>query len=161
IVYFFLDDAKYQVRSTKVDWLGIGLLAIGLGSLQYVLEEGNRDDWFESPTITTLSIISAICLLAMLVWENLPTNTHPVVNFRVLKHRNLSAALFLFVVLGFGLYGGVFLFPLFAQNILHFTPTITGIVLLPGGIATGIGAIICGQLLNRKLRFVNPKVLIT
>ncbi len=77
----------------------------------------------------------------MVLWELSPRNKHPVVNFRVLKNRDLSAALFLFVALGFGLYGGIFLFPLFSQNILHFTPTLTGLVLLPGGVATGISAL--------------------
>jgi DHA2 family multidrug resistance protein len=87
--------------------------------------------------IVRLSIGAVICLSIMVWWELSPRNEHPVVNFRVLHNRDLAGSIFLFVALGFGLYGGVFLFPLFTQNLLHFTPTETGLTLMPGGIATG------------------------
>ena len=96
----------------------------------------------------------------MLWWELSPRNRHPVVNFRVLKNRELAASIFLFVALGFGLYGGVFIFPLFTQSLLHFTPTETGLALLPGGIATAITALICGRLLNGARPLVDPRMLI-
>jgi DHA2 family multidrug resistance protein len=83
-----------------------------------------------------------------------------VVNFRVLKNRELAASIFLFVALGFGLYGGVFIFPLFTQTILHFTPTETGLALLPGGLATAATALICGRLLNGPRPLVDPRILI-
>jgi DHA2 family multidrug resistance protein len=160
VVLAFLSDSRHRVSTVRVDWLGIGLLAVGLGSLQYVLEEGNQKDWFEDPTITGLSIVAAIALTCLVVWELWPANTSPVVNFRVLRNRDLTAALIMFLSLGFGLYGGVFIFPLFVQNILGFTPTQTGLVLMPGGIATGVSAIVCGQLLNGKKQLVNPRLLI-
>ncbi len=159
ITYLFLWDAPYQKRAPEIDWPGIGLLAVGLGSLQYVLEEGNSEDWFDSSRIVWFSVISGIAVITLIIWELWPSNQHPVVNFRVMKNRELSAALFLFVALGFGLYGGVFLFPLFAQNILGFTATVTGLVLLPGGIGTGISAMICARLLN-KGQLIPPKLLI-
>jgi DHA2 family multidrug resistance protein len=160
IVTSFLEDAKHNVKTEQVDWCGVGLLTVGLGSLQYVLEEGNRDDWFQSTTIVWLSISAALCLTAFIVWELSPRNEHPIVDLRVLRNRDLSAALVLFLALGFGLYGGIFLFPLFAQNILHFTPTVTGLVLMPGAIATGFGAMMCGRLLSGKKQIVNPRALI-
>jgi DHA2 family multidrug resistance protein len=161
LVTSFLRDPPDQKASTgDVDWLGIGLLTVGIGSLQYVLEEGNSHDWFEDALILRLAIISAVSLVGMVWWELHPKNTHPVVNFRVLKNRTLAASLFLFVALGFGLYGGVFLFPLFAQGILHFTPTETGLVMLPGGLATAASAMICGILLNGKNPKADPRVLI-
>jgi DHA2 family multidrug resistance protein len=83
-----------------------------------------------------------------------------VVNFRVLKNRELAASIFLFVALGFGLYGGVFIFPLFTQSLLHFTPTETGLALMPGGIATAVTAVICGILLNGPRPKVDPRLLI-
>jgi DHA2 family multidrug resistance protein len=144
----------------KVDWPGIGMLAVGLGTLQYVLEEGNRDNWFQSAAITRLSIISGVALSALLIWELWPGNKHPVVNLRVLKNRDLAAALLMFLSLGFGLYGGIFIFPLFVQNILGFTATQTGLTMMPGGIATGISAIMCGRLLNGKKALVDPRILI-
>jgi DHA2 family multidrug resistance protein len=160
IVIGFLTDSKHKVASIKVDFPGIFLLAAGLGSLQYVLEEGNQKDWFEDPAIVFLSFVAGIALTLLIAWELSPRNRSPVVNFRVLKNRDLSAALVLFLALGFGLYGGTFIFPLFAQNILGFTPTVTGLVLMPGGIATGVSAITCGQLLNGKKQLVNPRYLI-
>lgn len=160
IVTRFLTDAKHRVETGSVDWWGVAFLTAGLGSLQYVLEEGNTDDWFQSATITRLAILAAFSLVSFLVWELSPRNKQPIVNLRVLKNRDLSAALILFMALGFGLYGGIFIFPLFAQNILRFTPTVTGLVLMPGAIATGVSAILCGRLLNGKKQLVTPRVLI-
>ena len=160
VVASFLTDNKHQVAAKTVDWAGIGFLAVGVGALQYVLEEGNADYWFESPLILWLSVLSGVCILAFIAWELSPRNREPIVNLRVLKNRDLSAALTMFLAMGFGLYGGVFIFPLFAQNILGFTPTVTGLVLMPGAIATGISAIVCGQLLNGKTQKINPRYLI-
>ena len=157
---FLRDPPDQQAHTGDIDWLGIGLLTVGIGGLQYVLEEGNAKDWFEDTWILRFAIISSLSLVAMVWWELHPRNTHPVVDFRVLRNRTLSAALFLFVALGFGLYGGVFLFPLFAQGILHFTPTETGWVMLPGGVATGISALLCGALLNGRNPKADPRVLI-
>lgn len=160
LVTTFLHDQKHRNTSSSVDWAGIGLLAVGLGSLQYVLEEGNADDWFESATITRLAVLAAVCLTALIVWELWPTNKNPVVNFRVLKNRDLAASLFLFLALGFGLYGGIFLFPIFVQSVLHFTPTQTGLVLLPGGLATGFASVLCGRILNGPKAKIDPRLLI-
>jgi DHA2 family multidrug resistance protein len=161
LVSTFLHDAPdQQANRNPVDWLGIGLLTVGVGGLQYVLEEGNSKDWFSDALILRLSILAGVCLITMVWWELSPRNEHPVVNFRVLKNRTLSASIFLFVTLGFGLYGGVFLFPMFAQGILHFTPTETGLAMLPGGIATGVSALICGFLLNGRKPLVDPRILI-
>jgi MFS transporter, DHA2 family, multidrug resistance protein len=161
LVTTFLKDPPGQTRRTGgVDWLGISLLTVGLGSLQYVLEEGNQDDWFSDATILRLAIVAGVCLVTMVWWELSSRNKHPVVNFRVLKNSTLAASIFLFVALGFGLYGGVFIFPLFTQTILHFTPTETGLALFPGGIATAVTALICGRLLNGPRPLVDPRVLI-
>jgi DHA2 family multidrug resistance protein len=161
LVFTFLRDPPNAVRRTgPVDFRGIGLLAVGLASLQYVLEEGQQDDWFNDALITRLTIIAAVSLITLIWWELSPRNRSPVVDFRVLKNRDLGSAVFLFVTLGFGLYGGIYLFPLFAQSILGFTPTTTGLALLPGGIGTGISAIICGQLLNSRGPNVDPRKLI-
>jgi MFS transporter, DHA2 family, multidrug resistance protein len=161
LVLTFLHDPPWMRRKPEgIDWLGISLLTVGLGSLQYVLEEGKRYDWWESTTITRLAILSAVCLSTMVWWELTPRNPHPVVNFRVMKNRQLAGAIFLFVALGFGLYGGVFIFPLFTQTILGFTPTETGLALLPGGLATAVAAVICGRLLTGAKPLVDSRVLI-
>ncbi|HEX8392042.1 MAG TPA: DHA2 family efflux MFS transporter permease subunit [Longimicrobium sp.] len=161
LVFNFLHDPPEMLRrSGPVDWLGIGLLIAGVGALQYVLEEGNSKGWFESAEIVRLSLVAGIALVAMVWWELSPRNAHPVIDFRVLKNRELAASIFLFVALGFGLYGGVFIFPLFTQSLLHFTPTETGLAMLPGGIMTAIAAITCGRMLNGARPLVDPRILI-
>jgi DHA2 family multidrug resistance protein len=161
LVSTFLQDPPEQQRRTgKVDWLGIILLTVGVGCLQYVLEEGNQDDWFSDKWILRLSIVSGVCLIAMVFWELSARNKQPVVNFRVLQNRELAASIFLFIALGFGLYGGVFIFPLFTQTILGFTPTETGLALMPGGLATAATALICGWMLNGARPLADPRVLI-
>lgn len=149
LVGTFLRDPPDHVRRERdVDWLGIGLLTVGIGSLQYVLEQGNSKDWFADRWIARLAVVSATTLISLLVWELSPRNRHPVIELRVLRNRDLSACLFLFVALGFALYGGTFMFPLFTQTILGFTPTETGMALMPGGIATACTALLCGRLMT-------------
>jgi len=160
LVVTFLHDAPNQAKASAIDIPGIALLTVGLGSLQYVLEEGKRDDWFDSALIVRLSILAAVTLAAMLAWELSPRNKFPIVNFRVLKNKDLTAGLILFLALGFGLYGGVFIFPMFVQNVLGFSPTATGLVLLPGGLATGAAAMFCGRALNGAKPLIDPRVLI-
>ncbi len=160
LVYSFLEDSEFAVKILSIDWLGIGLLASGLGCLQYVLEEGNAKAWFDSQAIILPALVSAITLPLFVFWELSPRNKTPVVNVRVLRNRDLAAGLILFVVLGFGLYGSVFLFPMFAQNVLHLTATETGLVLLPGGILTGVSAITCGRLLGSGKAPIDPRILI-
>src|SRR5882724_6601996 len=160
VTTFLHDPPGHRRRTGRVDWTGITLLTVGLGALQYVLEEGNQDDWFNDPLILRLSIVAGVCLVTMVWWELSPRNPHPVVNFRVLKNRELAASIFLFVALGFGLYGGIFIFPLFTQSLLHFTPTETGLALLPGGLATAATALICGRLLSGARPLADPRILI-
>lgn len=145
----FLQDSVHQKRVNTVDVLGIGLLAAGMGSLQYVLEEGERYDWFQDPWISRLAVIAVVSLATFVWWELTPRNKAPILDLRVLRDRSLSASVILGLVLGFGLYGGVFIYPLFVQGILGFTPTETGLALLPGGLMTALAVIIIGRLLQR------------
>ncbi len=142
---FLKDPPGHKRRGGDIDWLGIALLTLGVGSLQYVLEEGNSKDWFGNAWIARLACTSLAALGSMVWWELSPRNKHPVVNFRVLHNRELGASIFLFVALGFALYGGTFIFPLFTQSILRFTPTETGLAMLPGGIGTAVTVLVCGR----------------
>jgi MFS transporter, DHA2 family, multidrug resistance protein len=158
---FLHDPPEHQRRSGPVDWFGIGLLIAGVGSLQYFLEEGNKRDWFADELLVWLSIIAGVSLTTLVWWQLSKRNKHPVIDFRVLKNRDLSASIFLFVVMGFGLFGGTFLFPLFTQGILGFKPTDTGLAMLPGGICTAFMAVLCGRLLSGKDGpLVDPRFLI-
>ena len=161
MVLTYLHDPPNQARRTgAIDWPGIGLLIVGVGSLQFVLEEGNIKDWFSSQLLVNLSIASAISLSVLVWWQLSARNTHPVIQFRVLKNRDLVASIILFIVLGFGLYGGVLLFPLFTQSILGFSPTETGLAMMPGGLATAAMALVCGRLLTGERPLVDPRILI-
>jgi DHA2 family multidrug resistance protein len=161
LVITFLHDPPGHVRhSGQVDWLGIGLLIVGVGSLQYVLEEGNQRDWFSSALIVDLSIASAIALAILVWWQLSSRNKAPVIQLHVLNNRDLAASILLFIVLGFGLYGGIVIFPLFTQTILGFSPTQTGLAMMPGGLATALMAVACGRLLMGNRPLVDPRVLI-
>lgn len=161
LVGTFLHDSPEHSRQRKqVDWFGIALLIAGVGSLQYVLEEGNKRDWFADTLLVELAILAGVSLVTMVWWELSKRNKHPVIDFRVLKNRDLAASIFLFIIMGFGLFGGTFLFPLFTQGILGFRPTDTGLAMLPGGLATMATAMFCGKLLNGKKPLADPRVLI-
>lgn len=156
----FLQDSKFSRPRKPADWLGIGLLTVGLGCLQYVLEEGNKDDWFQSELIVRLTTLASVSLIGLVLWQLSPKNPAPVIDFRVLKNQQLRATLVIFLVLGFGLYGGIFLYPLFTQLVLGVTPTTTGLSLMPGGFGTMVAALICGRLLNGPRAKVDPRALI-
>ena len=109
-LYATLERQPMQLRLLKQgDWLGIAAMAIGLGALQTVLEEGNKNDWFGSPYIVRLSVI-AVVALALFVWIEL-TGEHPAVNLRLLKRRNFGLGTLANMLVGFVLYGSVFLLP--------------------------------------------------
>ncbi len=149
LVGLFLQDSKHQKRVDTVDVPGILMLAAGMGSLQYVLEEGERYDWFDDAWITRLAVIAVVSLVGFVWWELTPRNKAPILDLRVLRDRGLAGSVVLGLVLGFGLYGGVFIYPLFVQTILGFSPTTTGLALIPGGLLTAVAVILCGQLLQR------------
>jgi len=158
LVTTYLKDSEHRHESAGgVDWAGIGLLAVGLGSLQYVLQEGQLDDWFGSVLIIRLAVLAAAALLSFVSWELWPGNRQPAVNLRVLRDRNLVGGSLLAGALGFGLVGGLFIFPLFVQGILGFTATETGLVLFPAGIAILAAIMVCSTLIQKGF---DPRILI-
>jgi DHA2 family multidrug resistance protein len=132
---------------TGVDWTGLALLATGLASLQYVLERGERLDWFSSDQIVTLSIVAAVTLVLFVV--KMLRDRHPLVQLKVFRLRSFAVGNILGVLSGFGLYGTALILPLFFQTLLNFTAFDTGLVLLPGAIATAVSMVIVGRILNR------------
>lgn len=144
---FLLKDRKRTQARSKVDWWGIALLTIAVGSLQTFLEEGERDGWFDSGFISVLAI-SGLVGVALFIWRELTTR-HPAVDLRVLRHRSLAAGSLYSAVLGMGLYGALFAVPIFAQSVLHFTAAQTGLLLLPGALASAVMMPILGKLTSR------------
>ncbi|HTU26209.1 MAG TPA: DHA2 family efflux MFS transporter permease subunit [Pirellulales bacterium] len=124
---------KLLARGLNVDYVGFGLVAIGLGALQIVLDKGERDDWFGSNFIVTLSILSAICLVALVVWELLRKD--PIVDLPLLGNRGFAASFTLMFALGFVLFGTTQLLPQMVQDVLGYTATDAGLVITPGGFA--------------------------
>lgn len=153
----------YKERpSRRVDYFGILCLIVWVGSLQTLLEEGNQDDWFESRFIATLGVTSAVGFI-LWIWREL-TFEAPAVDLRVLRYRSLSAGSVYSFVLGIGLYGALFAVPIFTQQLLGFTAYQTGMVLLPGALASAVMMPIMGRLVRvfdaRLLIFMGSVVLI-
>ena len=130
----------------EIDWAGIGLLILGVGSLQFVLEQGETNDWFDDNSIRLFTGLAAFGIIGFL-WREL-TAKAPIVDLRVLgRSRNLAVGAFLSFVLGFGLFASVFVFPIFTQRILGFSAAQTGWILLPGALASGFMMPVVGRLL--------------
>jgi MFS transporter, DHA2 family, multidrug resistance protein len=153
--YTFIHEPKVKHVVEKIDWLGIALLAIGIGSLQFILERGEAKDWFETPYITWFTII-AVVSLATFVWWELHFD-HPAVDLSVLGRSNtLAIAAMLTFVVGFGLYGSLFVFPVFVQRLLGFTAMLTGLVLFPSALVTAFLSLPLGITLQKG---ASPKLL--
>jgi MFS transporter, DHA2 family, multidrug resistance protein len=143
---FVRESPKYG-QGKRVDWWGILFLALGVGALQVVLEKGEDKDWTQTWWITALiftTIISAICF----VWREVSID-FPVVNFKILRHRSFSIGIFTSFALGVALYGSTFIFPVFCQSLLGFTAKQTGLILLPGGVATILCMPFVGNMLKK------------
>ncbi len=149
-------DKDEDLGRGEVDWTGIGLLTVGLGCFQTMLEEGQQDDWFSSDFILGITIVGAIAL-ALFVWRELTTN-HPAVDLRVLRHRSLAAGSVYSLVFGMGLYGIVFAIPVFVQTNLRFTAMQSGLLQMPGAFASAVTMIIVGRKLIGRY---DPRLLIT
>ena len=134
-----------------VDWLGIGLLATGLGSIQYVLEEGQTNDWFQSALILRLTILGVASCGAFIAWQLSKRNLKPVVDLRVMRDFGLSSAVIVMFVAGLGLYAGTFMFPLFAQSILGFSPLQSGNFLLIPGVVLAFAMVFTGTMMQNKV----------
>jgi MFS transporter, DHA2 family, multidrug resistance protein len=149
LVATFVRESPKFSKGKPIDWWGIALLAVGVGSLQVVLEKGESEDWFSTPYIAALTITTIVAGVGFL-WRELSTD-HPVVNFRILKNRSFAVGIITSFALGFALYGSVFIFPVFCQNLLGFTARQTGLILLPSGIATICCMPLVGMMLKRGI----------
>jgi DHA2 family multidrug resistance protein len=148
----FVRSPKFQEKTSRknIDFLGIILLAIAVGSLQYVLEKGHDDDWFNDNIIILLSVVSVFGIF-FFIWREL-TYKNPIVELRVLKNGNLRIGTVLSFILGFGLYGSTFIIPLYTQTTLGWTAEEAGLLFIPSGIATACMMPVIGKLLERGVK---------
>ncbi len=145
----YVRSPKYgeKKKGKDIDWLGIGLLAATIGSLQYVLEKGQDDDWFSSSVITIFAVVAALGLF-FFIWREL-TFRNPIVELRVLKNTNLRIGTILSFIMGFGLYGSTFIIPLYTQATLGWTAQQAGMLMIPSAITTAFMMPIIGNILQK------------
>lgn len=143
------DRAEDIKKHEPVDWLGIGLLTVGLACLQTMLEEGQQYDWFGSHFITTMAVGSVLGIMAF-IWREL-TTSHPAVDLHVLRYRSVVAGSAYSMVLGMGIYGIMFAVPVFVQEYLHFNATQSGILQMPGALASAVMMIILGRFFSGRV----------
>ncbi len=138
---------RRKLSETHIDFVGLGFVALGLGTLQVVLDKGQRDDWFESNFILTLALIAVVSLLFVIVWEW--KNKDPIIDLHLFRDRTFGISNLLMFMLGFALLGSTLLLPLFMQTMLGYTAQKSGLALMPGGFTIMLLLPLVGFLLSR------------
>ncbi len=138
---------RRKLSETHIDYIGLGLIALGLGTLQVVLDKGQRDDWFDSNFIVILTAISVASLIWVVIWEWY--HKDPIIDLHLFKQSGFATANFLMFMLGFALLGSTLLLPLFMQTLLGYTAERSGLALMPGGFTIMLCMPIVGFLLSR------------
>ena len=138
-------------RGLNLDYVGFGLLALGFGSLEFILDKGQEDDWFGSHLILAFTILCVFCLVSLILWElrQLRVGKRPILNLTLFKRRSFAAAFLFLFVLGFSLYGTTVLIPQFAQTLLGYTAELAGLALSPGGFSIMLMMPVVGILIGK------------
>lgn len=148
LTWQYVPEPRHAVKRTDgVDWPGLALLILGIGSLQVLLERGEARGWFESTEIIVEAILATAGIVGF-IWHELVTE-HPIVDLRVLKDRQLATGVAFAAILGFALYSSVFALPVFLQTLLGYSAWDTGRVMLPGAIASAITMAFAGRMSAR------------
>lgn len=152
LTLIYVKSPKYgeKLSADKVDWWGIIFLIAFIGSLQFVLEHGQQDDWFEDPLIVGLSVLTVFGLLAF-IWRE-SVYEHPIVNLKVLNDSNLRIGTIMCFILGFGLYGSTFVIPIYTQSILGWTALDAGMLLIPSSLMTAFMMPFIGQMIQKGVK---------
>jgi DHA2 family multidrug resistance protein len=143
----YIKNSRFAQKLGDTDWLGLFLLALGIGTLQTLLERGERMDWFASREIVTYAIVSPVAL-AWFVWHELTTE-HPVIDLRILGNRQFGTGALLGGILGICLYATVFVLPVYLQQLQHFTANQTGLVILPGALASAVTMVVMAKSMGK------------
>src|SRR5262245_45587428 len=149
MAHWFVEDPPYirNQRPGRIDYIGFGLMALGLAALQIVFDKGQELDWFSSSFITWAIVLAVVAFAACIIWEL--HSREPIVNLRVLTNRNFAVGTFLIAILGIVLYGTIALLPLFLQTLIGYPALQSGLAVSPRGIGAVISMIIVGRLVNR------------
>src|SRR6195256_1835671 len=151
LVRRFVEDPPYldkiKAAGVKLDYIGIALLTLGVGALQVLLDKGQEDDWFGSRFITTLVIVSAISLIALVIWEWF--QKAPIVDVRLFKSFNFASSSLMMFVLGIMLFSSLVMMPQFLQTLLGYTSQLAGLAISAGGLALLLEMPIMGQLTTK------------
>lgn len=134
MIQTFVEDPPYLERRQAgeiVDTVGLALLVIGLGCLQVLLDKGQQEDWFASPAMTTLAVVAAVCLTALVFWELRHPN--PVVDLRIFADRNFATGNVVMFFGFFAFFGAIVLLPMYLQQLMGYTSWLAGVVLGPSG----------------------------
>ena len=142
-----LFDSPYLRKPTSVDWPGLLLMIVGFGSLQLMLDRGEREDWFESSTIVMLLVLAVTAIVAFLIREL--TANEPVLDLSVFNDRNFGLGSIIMGGVGFGFYASTVLLALYSQKIMAYDAWTSGMVLAPGGIGNMAALLISGRLVRR------------
>src|SRR5580658_4026465 len=145
---------RRKLKETRIDYIGLGLVALGLGTLQVILDKGQREDWFESHFIVILSVISAAALIFVVFWEW--KHKDPIIDLHLFRDRTFAVSNLLMFMLGFALLGSTLLLPLFMQTLLGYSAEQAGLALMPGGFCIMLLLPLVGFLLSRY----NPRWLL-
>jgi DHA2 family multidrug resistance protein len=145
----FIEDPPYirQQRPGRIDYFGFAFMALGLGTLQLVLDKGQEEDWFASNLITVGVFFTAGMLLLFVIWEL--RSKEPIVDLRILKNRNFTVGTILMTALGIVLYGTIALLPLFLQTLLGYPAVQSGLAVSPRGFGSIASMIIVGRLISK------------
>lgn len=151
----YVFDPPYLKKVAQgIDYWGMGMLVVGIGALQYVLDKGQQDDWFADPAILTLSILSAVALGTLIVQQL--RSKSPIVDLRLFKDRTYAVGVFLMTVLGFVLYGSLVLLPVMLQTLWGYSSYQAGQAMVP----RGIGSMVMMPLVGVLTGFVDPRRLL-
>src|ERR1700683_5437835 len=151
LVLKYVEDPPFLKRTTvqesRIDYIGFGLLAVGIAFLQIVLDKGQEDDWFGSNFITTLSIISVICLVALVIWEMYVKE--PIADVRLFKNLNFATASLMMFMVGAASFSTTVLMPQFLQSLMGYTAESAGMVLSAAAMILLMELPLVGQLAGK------------
>ena len=151
LVFRLVEDPPWAKRgavgAVKMDYIGFAFLALGVGALQVVLDKGQEDDWFGSHFITRLTMIAAVCLVSLVIWELFQKN--PLIDVKLFKNLNFAGSFVMIFMLGIMLFASLVMIPQFLQTLLGYTAELAGLVLSGGGLLLLFLMPVAGALVSR------------